>query len=92
VVRKITADATAAFKRNAKAVVQGIWEGWMRDDRLDVNHASKAALQRLPGISPRMAEQIVANRPYSKPGELVSKRVLSKSQYERIADRLTAKS
>jgi competence ComEA-like helix-hairpin-helix protein len=46
-----------------------------RDDRLDLNTASAAELERLPGIGPVGAGRIVAERerngPFRSPGDLV---------------------
>ncbi len=37
---------------------------------VDVNHASLEELQKLPGIGPKLAERILAHRPYEKPEDL----------------------
>ena len=90
-LKEKTAQTTAALKRDAKAVAAGVREGWSRDKPLNVNTATPAQLASLPGITSAKAERIVANRPYSKPEDLVSRGVLSRRNYERIADLLTVK-
>lgn len=40
------------------------------DGRIDINRAPAAELQRLPGIGPRLAEAIIAGRPYGTIDEL----------------------
>jgi competence protein ComEA len=90
-VREKTAQATAAAKRNAKAIAEGIREGWSRDKPLDLNSASKDQLQDLPGITSAQADRIIAGRPYDEPHDLVTRRILSKPEYDKIADRLTAR-
>jgi hypothetical protein len=90
-VRERAANATAELKKDTKEVAQGIREGWTRDKSLDINAASKEQLQTLPGVTAKLADNIVSHRPYGKTSELVEKRIMSKPQYDRVADRLTAK-
>lgn len=90
-LKEKTAETTAALKSDAKAVAAGVREGWSRDKPLDLNHASKAQLESLPGVDAAEAERIIANRPYGKPEELVSRRVLTGREYDKISDRVTAK-
>jgi len=63
-VREKTADATAAIKRDSKAMAQGIKEGWTRDKNVDVNSATAEQLQTLPGIDAPKAKLIIQHRPY----------------------------
>lgn len=90
-VREHAADATAKFKEDAKAVAQGVREGWTRDNSVDINSASKEQLESLSGMTPKIAESIVSHRPYANPSELVDQHILSKTAYDKIADRLKAK-
>lgn len=90
-LRERTAATTAELKRDARAVAQGIREGWSRDHPLDLNHASATDLASLPGITSQTAERIIANRPYVAPEDLLKKRVVSRQQYDKIADRITVK-
>jgi DNA uptake protein ComE-like DNA-binding protein len=90
-VREKTAQATSDIKRDAQAVAQGVREGWNRDKPLDLNRASKDQLLSLPGLSSEAADRVIANRPYSSVHELVSRRVISEQEYDKIRDQVTAK-
>jgi len=90
-LKERTAQTTAALKRDAKAVASGIKEGWSRDKPLNLNAATKQQLESLPGINAAAADRIMANRPYKKPDELVSRKVLTRREYEKISDVVTAK-
>lgn len=91
-LKEKTAKATEAAKRDAKAVADGIREGWNRDKSVNLNTASKDQLMTLPGITAAEADRIIAGRPYSQPDDVVSRRILPKSEYDKIADRLTTQS
>jgi DNA uptake protein ComE-like DNA-binding protein len=86
-----TAQATAEAKSDVKAVAEGIREGLNRDKPLDINTASREQLVSLPGVSEPEASKVIAGRPYNDAGELVTRHVMSKTEYDRIADRITAK-
>jgi competence protein ComEA len=90
-VKEKTAEATAEVKSDAKAVVEGIREGWNRNKPLDLNSASKEQLVSLPGVTAAEADRVIAGRPYDEPGELVKRHIMSKSEYDKIADQVTAK-
>ena len=89
-VREKTAQATSEIKRDAKAVADGVKEGWSRDQPLDVNKASKEQLLSLPGMSTEGAERIIDGRPYRSASELVRRRVISQQEYDKIKDQVTA--
>src|ERR1700742_4094517 len=93
-VREKTAEATAQLKENAKAVAQGLKEGLTRpspDSPLDLNSASKAQLMSLPGMDDSSAERVIAGRPYSSEHELLERRIISREEYNKIADSITVK-
>ncbi len=52
--------------------------------------ATKEQLLSLPGITSAEANRVIAGRPYSDPSELVKRRIMSKVEYDKIADRVTA--
>jgi competence protein ComEA len=89
-LKEKTAQATAEVKRDAKAVAAGIREGWSRDKPLDLNTATKEQLLSLPGMTSAEATRVIAGRPYQDPSEVVKRRIISKVEYDKIADRVTA--
>ena len=90
-IKEKTAQATAEIKQGAKAVAEGVREGWSRDKPLNLNTATKEDLLKLPGITPAQADRVIAGRPYDDPKDLVTRRILPKTEYDKISDRLTAK-
>jgi DNA uptake protein ComE-like DNA-binding protein len=90
-LKEKTAQATAEVKRDAKAVAAGIREGWSRDKPLDLNTATKEQLLSLPGVTSAQADRMIAGRPYNEPGDLVTRRIIPKAEYDKISDRITAK-
>ena len=90
-LKEKTAQATADVKRDAKAVAAGISEGWSRDKQLDLNTATKDQLLSLPGVTAAEADRVIAARPYSEAGDVVTRRIMPKREYDKIADRVTAK-
>ncbi len=93
-VREKTAEATSELKENAKAVAQGVREGLARpsaDHPLDLNSASKTQLLSLPGITDDAADRIIAARPYSNTQDLLDKRIISREEFNKIADGITVK-
>jgi hypothetical protein len=89
-LRKKTADATANAKSDAKAVAEGIHEGLTRDKRVDLNTATRDQLLSLPDLTGAEADRIIAARPINDPGDLVTRRIVSKAEYDKIADHVTA--
>jgi competence protein ComEA len=90
-VREKTAEATAAIKSDAKAMAQGVREGWNRNKPLDLNMATRDQLMALPGMTPAEADRVIAGRPYDDAGDLVTRHILPKAEYDRISDQVTAK-
>jgi competence protein ComEA len=58
---------------------------------LDVNSASLDELKKLPGIGGTTAEKIVAGRPFAKTSDLLDKKILSQSVYEKVKNLITVK-
>lgn len=57
---------------------------------VNINTASLTELDVLPGIGPVYGQNIIDNRPYSDPNELLSKGVLKESIFNKIKDKITA--
>lgn len=87
-IRKETADATAA--KDAKAVAQGVVEGLKQKGPININKASPDDLKTLPGIDDAAAGRIMDNRPYDTSADMLKKHVISKAEFDRIADKVTA--
>jgi|YNPMSStandDraft_1061717.scaffolds.fasta_scaffold10734_2 competence protein ComEA len=56
---------------------------------VNINTASAKELDSLPGIGQVYAQKIIEQRPYSNLEELVSKKVIPQSLYEKIKDKIT---
>jgi competence protein ComEA len=89
-IRQKTAQATAEAKEDTKAVAQGIREGLTSNKQIDLNTASKDQLLTLPGLTNAEADHILAARPFHDPGELVTRHIVTGSEYDRISNRVTA--
>jgi len=56
---------------------------------ISINLATAAELDTLPGIGPVTASKIISLRPYSSIDELLSKKAVSSSVFEKIKDKIT---
>lgn len=57
--------------------------------KININSASAAQLDQLPDIGPVRAEKIIQGRPYARVEELLSKKVVGESTFEKIKDKIT---
>jgi competence protein ComEA len=62
-----------------------------KSEKIDINSASKDQLQTLSGIGDATAQKIIDGRPYKRKNELVSKKIISKSEYDKVRDKIIAK-
>ena len=98
-VKQESKEATKELKKGAeeareqgKAIAEGVREGWNSDSKsVDLNSASKDQLMGLPGIDAASADRIMAARPYHAKEELTSRRIVSRDEYQKIQDHVTAK-
>lgn len=57
---------------------------------LDINTASAAQLQALPGMGAAYAARVIAARPYTAKNQLATRGILPKDEYERIRELIVA--
>lgn len=62
--------------------------GMATGGQVSINSASQAELEALPGIGPVTAKKIIDNRPYQTLEELVTKKVMGQSLFEKLKDQL----
>ncbi|SRR5258708_11056435 len=56
---------------------------------VDINTTSLSQLDALPGIGQVYGKSIIDHRPYSDVGELVSRKVLKQSTFDKIKDKIS---
>jgi competence protein ComEA len=60
-------------------------------DLIDINTATAAQLDAIKEIGPARATAIIKGRPYKRKDELVTKKILPQSVYDKIKDKIIAK-
>jgi len=56
--------------------------------KIGINSASSSQLEALPGIGPVSAKKIIDNRPYQDVSDLLNRKVIGKSVFEKIKEKI----
>ncbi|HEU4726067.1 MAG TPA: helix-hairpin-helix domain-containing protein [Candidatus Eisenbacteria bacterium] len=59
--------------------------------KIDLNAATESEIATLPGIDAAIAQKIVSMRPYKNSNQLVAKGIVSKDEFSKIRNRVTAR-
>jgi competence protein ComEA len=89
-IRQDTAKATTEAAKDAKAAVKGVEDALKTKTSVDINKATPEQLRALPGITTAQVHRIIAGRPYASTDELVKRHLVSKPEYDRVADQIVA--
>jgi competence protein ComEA len=81
-VPEIARPEDAQTSRSKTAVSPG--------DRLDINSASKDQLAAISDIGEAYAQKIIAGRPYRTKRDLLTRKIIPRSMYEKINDQVIA--
>jgi competence protein ComEA len=63
----------------------------VKPEIIDINTATLKALEKLKGIGPARAADIVKGRPYTGKDDLVKRNILSQEQYDAIKEGIVAR-
>lgn len=59
--------------------------------QIDINSATAAELEAIPGIGKAFSAKIIGGRPYANKAQLVQKKILTQALYDKIKDQIIAK-
>lgn len=82
-----TGETTASIQAQSSGFVMGT--STETGGLISINSASSSQLDTLPGVGEVTAEKIIQNRPYSSLEDLVSKKAVTKSTFEKIKDKIS---
>jgi competence protein ComEA len=58
---------------------------------VNINTATQADLEKLPGIGPKRAEAIIAARPFQRPEDLLRVPGIKRAQFDKIRNQVTVR-
>jgi competence protein ComEA len=85
------AQATSSGGGSAKSASTAGKKKTAKSELIDINSANKDQLETLSGIGDASAQKIIDGRPYKRKDQLVSKKIVPKSTYDKIKGQIIAK-
>jgi DNA uptake protein ComE-like DNA-binding protein len=62
-----------------------------KTELIDINSAGKGTLAKLPGVGEATADKIIAGRPWKSKYDLVMKKVVTRSAYDKFSKYIVAR-
>ena len=86
----LVAAAQTSSSQNPTSGKTGSTASAKKGGLVDINSASEEELDALPGIGPVMAGKIIAGRPYRAKTDLLTRKIIPQSTYEKIKGQIIA--
>jgi DNA uptake protein ComE-like DNA-binding protein len=84
-------QGTTPAKPAQTAPTHAASKGAAKHPAIDLNAASKEELMKAPGIDDATADKIIAARPFKSKNELVSRKIVTESEFKKLQSHVMVK-
>ena len=84
------ASTSATSGKSAQQASQPMASSAASSEKIDINSATKDQLTALPGIGSAYSQKIIDGRPYHSKRDLLTRKIVPKSTYEGIQEKIVA--